>query len=304
AIPVPAAAQEHGISIIHQEMNLMPDLTVAQNIFIGREPRRGLMLDEAALNRKAAALLRDLGIDLDVRRKVADLTVAAQQMVEIERLADRVTVLRDGRYIGTLERGEIDIPTIIEMMVGRSIDTSSKPDPLDITGRDVVLRVSGLTTRTMLEDVGFKLHRGEILGFAGLMGAGRTETARAIIGADRKTAGVVEVNGRQVRIRQPADAVRHGLGYLSEDRKNLGLMLEQSVTANTVAASLDQFSGLFGIMNDRRARSVSARRVDELRTRTPSVDQPVKLLSGGNQQKVVIAKWLVRDCDILIFDEP
>jgi len=356
AIPVPAAAQEHGISIIHQEMNLMPDLTVAQNIFIGREPRRGLMLDEAALNRKAAALLRDLGIDLDVRRKVADLTVAAQQMVEIakalsfdarvlimdeptsaltdtevetlftlidslrakgtgiiyishrmveiKRLADRVTVLRDGRYIGTLERGEIDIPTIIEMMVGRSIDTSSKPDPLDITGRDVVLRVSGLTTRTMLEDVGFKLHRGEILGFAGLMGAGRTETARAIIGADRKTAGVVEVNGRQVRIRQPADAVRHGLGYLSEDRKNLGLMLEQSVTANTVAASLDQFSGLFGIMNDRRARSVSARRVDELRTRTPSVDQPVKLLSGGNQQKVVIAKWLVRDCDILIFDEP
>ena len=356
AIPVPAAAQELGISIIHQEMNLMPDLTVAQNIFIGREPRRGPMLDEAALNRRAAALLRDLGIDLDVRRKVADLTVAAQQMVEIakalsfdarvlimdeptsaltdtevetlftlidslrakgtgiiyishrmveiKRLADRVTVLRDGRYIGTLEREEIDIPTIIEMMVGRSIDTSSKPEPLDITGREVVLRVTGLTTRAMLEDVGFELHRGEILGFAGLMGAGRTETARAIIGADRATSGVIEVNGEPVRIRQPADAVRHGIGYLSEDRKNLGLMLEQSVTANTIAASLGRFSGLFGIMNDRRARNVAAHRVDELRTRTPSVDQPVKLLSGGNQQKVVIAKWLVRDCDILIFDEP
>lgn len=356
SIPGPAAAQELGISIIHQEMNLMPDLTVAQNIYIGREPRRGLMLDEAALNRAAAELLRELGIHLDVRRKVADLTVAGQQMVEIakalsvdarvlimdeptsaltdtevetlfslidslrgkgtgiiyishrmvelKRLADRVTVLRDGRYIGSLEREEIDIPTVIEMMVGRSIDTGSKPEPFDSTGREVVLRVSGLSTRAMLDDVGFELHRGEILGFAGLMGAGRTETARAIIGADRKTSGAVEVDGRPVRIRQPADAVRHGIGYLSEDRKNFGLMLEQSVTSNTIAASLDQFSGLFGIMNDRRARSVAAHRVDELRTRTPSVDQPVKLLSGGNQQKVVIAKWLVRDCDILIFDEP
>lgn len=356
AIPFPSAAQELGISIIHQEMNLMPDLTVAQNIYIGREPRRGLMLDETALNRSAAALLRELGIDLDVRRKVADLTVAAQQMVEIakalsfdarvlimdeptsaltdtevetlfslidslrakgtgiiyishrmvelQRLADRVTVLRDGRHIGSLEREEIDVPTIIEMMVGRSIDTSSKPEPFDPAGHELALRVDGLTTRAMLEDVGFELHRGEILGFAGLMGAGRTETARAIIGADRATAGVVEVDGEPVRIRQPADAVKHGIGYLSEDRKNLGLMLEQSVTANTIAASLGRFSGLFGIMNDRRARGVAERRVDELRTRTPNVDQPVKLLSGGNQQKVVIAKWLVRDCDVLIFDEP
>lgn len=356
AIPDPAAAQELGISIIHQEMNLMPDLTVAQNIFIGREPRRGLMLDETALNRDAAALLGDLGINLDVRRKVADLTVAAQQMVEIakalsvdarvlimdeptsaltdtevetlfslidslrakgtgiiyishrmvelKRLADRVTVLRDGRYIGSLDREEIDIPTVIEMMVGRSIDTGSKPEPFDSTGAEVVLRVSGLSTRTMLDDVGFELHRGEILGFAGLMGAGRTETARAIIGADRRSSGLIEVNGRPVRIRQPADAVREGIGYLSEDRKNLGLMLEQPVTANTIAASLGRFSGRFGVMNDRRARAVAAQRVDELRTRTPSVEQPVKLLSGGNQQKVVIAKWLVRDCDILIFDEP
>ena len=356
AITSPAAAQELGISIIHQEMNLMPDLTVAQNIFIGREPRRGPMLDEAALNRKASTLLSELGIDLDVRRKVADLTVAAQQMVEIakalsfdarvlimdeptsaltdtevetlfsliaslrengtgiiyishrmvelQRLADRVTVLRDGRYIGTLEREEIDVPTIIEMMVGRVIDTASKPQPVNLSDREVVLRVTGLSTRTLLDDVGFELHRGEILGFAGLMGAGRTETARAIIGADRSTAGTVELGGKQVRIRQPADAVKHGVGYLSEDRKNLGLMLEQSVTSNTIAASLGRFSGLLGIMQDRKARSVASSRVEELSTKTPSVDQPVKLLSGGNQQKVVIAKWLVRDCDILIFDEP
>ena len=304
------------------------------------------MLDEKALNRQAAALLGDLGIQLDPRTKVSTLTVAAQQMVEIakalsvdarvlimdeptsaltdtevetlfglieslrasgtgiiyishrmeelKRLADRVTVLRDGQYIGSLDRDEIDVPTIIEMMVGRTIDTGSKPEPFDTAGRDVVLKVDGLSTRTLLKDVGFELHRGEILGFAGLMGAGRTETARAIIGADPSTSGRVEINGRVARIRQPADAVRHGIGYLSEDRKSLGLLLEQSVTTNTIAASLGRFSGLLGIMNDRRARRVAQQHVEDLRTRTPNVEQPVKLLSGGNQQKVVIAKWLVR----------
>ncbi|MGP9538016.1 sugar ABC transporter ATP-binding protein [Brachybacterium sp. AOP43-C2-M15] len=352
----PTAARELGISIIHQEMTLMPDLTVAQNIFLGREPRRGPMLDERALNRRAAELLSSLGIQLDPRTRVSTLTVAAQQMVEIakalsvdarvlimdeptsaltdtevetlfglidslrdtgtgiiyishrmeelKRLADRVTVLRDGEHIGSLEREQIDVPTIIEMMVGRSIDTGSGPEPFDATDREVVLRVQGLSTRALLRDVGFELHRGEILGVAGLMGAGRTETARAIIGADRSISGTLEVHGRPVRIRHPADAVRHGIGYLSEDRKGLGLMLEQSVTANTIAASLSRFAGVLGVMNDRRARRVARRQVEELRTRTPSVEQPVKLLSGGNQQKVVLAKWLVRDCDVLIVDEP
>ena len=352
----PAEAQRLGISIIHQEMNLMPDLTVAQNIFLGREPRRGPMLDEKALNRNTARLLADLGIPLSPRRRVSDLTVAAQQMVEIakalsvdarvlimdeptsaltdtevetlfglidslraagtgivyishrmeelRRLADRVTVLRDGQYIGSLERSEIDVPTIIEMMVGRTLETSSRPELPENASHEVVLKVEGLSTRSLLKDVGFELRRGEILGFAGLMGAGRTETARAVIGADRSTSGTVEVHGTQVRIRQPADAVRHGIGYLSEDRKTLGLMLEQSVTANTIAASYDRFTGFLGVVNDRRARRVAAQYVEELRTRTPSVDQPVKLLSGGNQQKVVIAKWLVRDCEILIVDEP
>ena len=352
----PAEAQQLGISIIHQEMNLMPDLTVAQNIFLGREPRRGPMLDEKALNRSTAQLLADLGIPLDPKRRVADLTVAAQQMVEIaralsfdarvlimdeptsaltdtevetlfglidslrasgtgivyishrmeelRRLADRVTVLRDGQYIGSLERSEIDVPTIIEMMVGRVLETSTRPELPETASHEVVMKVEGLSTRSLLKDVSFELRRGEILGFAGLMGAGRTETARAVIGADRTVSGTVEVHGQPVRIRQPADAVRHGIGYLSEDRKTLGLMLEQSVTSNTIAASYDRFTGLFGIVDDRRARRVAARYVEELRTRTPTVDQPVKLLSGGNQQKVVLAKWLVRDCEILIVDEP
>ena len=352
----PAEAQQLGISIIHQEMNLMPDLTVAQNIFLGREPRRGPMLDEKALNRSTAQLLADLGIPLDPKRRVADLTVAAQQMVEIakalsfdarvlimdeptsaltdtevetlfglidslrasgtgivyishrmeelRRLADRVTVLRDGQYIGSLERSEIDVPTIIEMMVRRVLETSTRPELPETGSHEVVMKVEGLSTRSLLKDVSFELRRGEILGFAGLMGAGRTETARAVIGADRTVSGTVEVHGQPVRIRQPADAVRHGIGYLSEDRKTLGLMLEQSVTSNTIAASYDRFTGLFGIVDDRRARRVAARYVEELRTRTPTVDQPVKLLSGGNQQKVVLAKWLVRDCEILIVDEP
>ena len=352
----PAEAQQLGISIIHQEMNLMPDLTVAQNIFLGREPRRGPMLDEKALNRSTAQLLADLGIPLDPKRRVADLTVAAQQMVEIakalsfdarvlimdeptsaltdtevetlfglidslrasgtgivyishrmeelRRLADRVTVLRDGQYIGSLERSEIDVPTIIEMMVGRVLETSTRPELPETGSHEVVMKVEGLSTRSLLKDVSFELRRGEILGFAGLMGAGRTETARAVIGADRTVSGTVEVHGQPVRIRQPADAVRHGIGYLSEDRKTLGLMLEQSVTSNTIAASYDRFTALFGIVDDRRARRVAARYVEELRTRTLTVDQPVKLLSGGNQQKVVLAKWLVRDCEILIVDEP
>ncbi|MFC7404320.1 sugar ABC transporter ATP-binding protein [Georgenia alba] len=354
-IPGPAAAQELGISIIHQEMNLMPDLTVAQNIFIGREPRKGPFLDERRLNRQTSELLEELGIRLDPRALVGDLTVATQQMVEIakalsfdarvlimdeptsaltdtevetlfglidalrergtgiiyishrmeelQRLADRVTVLRDGEYIGTVEREDIDVPTIIEMMVGRHIDSDARPAP-HATSDEVVLRVSGLSTRSLLRDVSFELHRGEILGFAGLLGAGRTETARAVIGADPRSSGTIEVGGRPVRIDQPSDAVRHGIGYLSEDRKQLGLMLEQSVTFNTVLASMPSVTGPLGVVRDGKARAIAGRYADQLGTRTPSVGQTVKLLSGGNQQKVVIAKWLARDCDILIFDEP
>ncbi len=356
AIASPSEAQELGISIIHQEMNLAPDLTVAQNVFIGREPHTGPFLSERALNRKTSDLLRRLGIVLAPKQLVGDLTVAQQQMVEIakalsydarvlimdeptsalsesevdtlfrliadlksqgtgivyishrmeelQRLADRVTVLRDGEHIGGLERDEISIPKVIEMMVGREIREGARPTSTDVAGDEVVLRVSGLSTRSLLRDVSFELRRGEILGFAGLMGAGRTETARALIGADPKTGGTVEVNGREVRIAQPSDAVRRGIGYLSEDRKRLGLMLEQDVNFNTLLASMQDYAGAIGWMRDGRGRDVTKSYVQSLRVKTPSISQTVKLLSGGNQQKVVIAKWLLRDCDILIFDEP
>jgi ribose transport system ATP-binding protein len=352
----PHQAQHLGVTIIHQEMNLMADLTVAQNIYIGREPKNGLFLSEKKLNQQAAELLDRLGIDLDPRQEVRELTVAKQQMVEIakalsfnakvlimdeptsaltdnevetlfaliaqlkergtgivyishrmdelRRLADRVTVLRDGAYIGSLAKTEISIPRIIEMMVGRKIDEGARPTAREHLGDPIVLDVRGLSTRSLLKDVTFQLHKGEILGFAGLMGAGRTETARALIGADPRDGGAITVHDREARITQPADAVKLGIGYLSEDRKLLGLMLEQDVTFNTVLASLGRYANAIGWMSDGRAKDKTKHYVGTLRVKTPSISQVVKLLSGGNQQKVVIARWLLRDCDVLIFDEP
>ncbi|WP_341933268.1 sugar ABC transporter ATP-binding protein [Microbacterium sp. LWO14-1.2] len=352
----PLQAQQLGVTIIHQELNLMPDLTVAQNIFVGREPKIGPFLSERRLNSQTAELLKRLDIRLDPRQKVGELTVAEQQMVEIakalsfnakvlimdeptsaltdsevetlfvlieqlkaagtgivyishrmdelRRLADRVTVLRDGAYIGSLEKSEVSIPQIIEMMVGRAIDEGTRPQAREHAGDPVVLDVQGLSTKSLLKDISFQLHRGEILGFAGLMGAGRTETARAVIGADHRDGGTITIGGRTARISQPSDAVRHGVGYLSEDRKLLGLMLEQDVTFNTVLASLGSYANAIGWMGDGKAKNRTKDYVQQLRVKTPSVNQVVKLLSGGNQQKVVIARWLMRDCDILIFDEP
>lgn len=355
-IDSPKAAQDLGISIIHQEMNLMPHLTIAQNIYIGREPRGGLFLRESALNRQAGELLQRLGINLNPNELVENLTVAKQQMVEIakalsfdakvlimdeptsaltdaetetlftlieglkkhgtgviyishrmdelRRITDRVTVLRDGEYIGTLQKSELDIPTIIEMMVGRHIEEGARPEARTHANDDVVLKVEGLGTRHLLKDINFELRRGEILGFAGMMGAGRTEVARAIIGADPSVSGVIHVEGKPVNITQPSDAVGHGIGYLSEDRKLLGLLLEQDVNTNILLASLQNYTDALGFVHPAKGKQKSRHYVRSLRIKTPSIGSTTKNLSGGNQQKVVIAKWLARDCDILIFDEP
>ncbi len=354
-INVTKHAQELGISIIHQEFNLMQDLTVAQNIYIGREPRvGGLFLSERALNRKARLLFDRINIDLDPKARVGDLTVAKQQMVEIAKalsyksrilimdeptaalndaevatlhelirnftnestgviyishrmdelkaISNRITVIRDGEYIDTVPTAETTMGEVINLMVGRKISGNQRPEA-HMPSDEVVLKVSGLSTKDLLQDINFDLHKGEILGFAGLMGAGRTEVARAIVGADKISDGTIELNGQQVTIANPAVAAGMGIGYLSEDRKHQGLLLERDVKDNIALSSLKMFSRM-GVLNDKAMKSSASTYIDKLRIKTPSSAQIAKNLSGGNQQKIVIAKWLVKDCDILIFDEP
>ena len=356
-IASPRAALDLGISIIHQELNLMGHLTVAQNIFIGREPRGSLpfVLDEKSLNEKTSKLFAELHIKLDPRTRVSNLAVAQQQMVEIakalsfnsdvlimdeptaaltdteidelfriirhlrergagivhishrleelKQISDRVTVMRDGRYVDTVPTATTSIGSIISMMVGRTIfeaapELPQQPDP------EVVLEVNHLNRGRVIRDVSFQLHRGEILGIAGLVGAGRTEVARAVFGADSHDSGEILVHGKAVLIRTPGDAVARGIGYLSEDRKRYGLALTMTVETNTVLASLRRFTDRIGQIDTGRTRANALSYVKSLAIKTPGIGQRVRNLSGGNQQKVVIAKWLTADTDILIFDEP
>ena len=355
-LPTPKSAQDLGIGIIHQELALMRDLTVGQNIWIGREPRRSFgRLDEAKLNADARAIFKGMNIPMDPRTPVGTLTIARQQMVEIakalsfrsrvlimdeptaalndaeiaelftiirrlktegvgiiyishkmdeiKQIADRVTVMRDGAHIGTVGAGDTPISTIISMMVGRELTEESVEIP-DLTDAEVALEVRGIRRGHELKDISFSVKKGEILGFAGLMGAGRTELARAIFGAEPRDGGEIIVHGHHVRINQPADAVAAGIGYLSEDRKHYGLALGMDVRANIAMASLSRYTDRLGRIDEGRLADVARDYIGALHIRTPHDQQEVRLLSGGNQQKVVIAKWLLRDCDILFFDEP
>ena len=352
----PRAAQDLGIGIIHQELSLMNDLTAAQNIFIGREPRKSFgRLDDVELNSRTRAIFASMNLTLDPKAIVGGLTIAKQQMIEIakalshrtkvlimdeptaalndaeiaelfviirrlksegvgivyishkmdeiKQISDRVTVMRDGEYVGTVEADETPIGKIIAMMVGREV----KDEPVDIpdlSDAEISLNVEGLTRGNDIRDVSFCVRKGEILGFAGLMGAGRTEVARAIFGADPRDCGDIYVHGRKVDISSPNHAVSAGIGYLSEDRKRFGLATGMNVRDNIALASMKLFSGQWGRLNERSIKQTARKFIRQLDIRTPSDDQQVRLLSGGNQQKVVIAKWLLRDCDILIFDEP
>jgi ribose transport system ATP-binding protein len=357
-IPNPRAAQHLGISIIHQELNLMNHLTVAQNIFIGREPRvknLPFMLDGKEINEKTQQLFETLHMKLDPRTLVSTLTVAKQQMVEIakalsfnsevlimdeptaalteteiadlfriirqlrekgvgvvhishrleelKQISDRITVMRDGNYIDTVTTSEVTIDRIINMMVGRTIYEST-PEVPENTSQDVVLEVKNLNRSKVIRDVSFSLKKGEILGFAGLIGAGRTEVARAIFGADPIDSGEIYVKGKRVHIHSPQDAVKAGIGYLSEDRKRYGVTLGMDVKNNIVLATFTKFLGAMGWVNDGKIRTTGEHYVNVLSIKTPSLQQLVRNLSGGNQQKVVIGKWLTADTEILIFDEP
>lgn len=353
----PKHALEMGIGIIHQELNMMDQLTVAQNVFIGRESMRPgkLFLNEREQNRRAQELFERLNMNIDATEMLGHLTVGKQQMVEIAKavshdlrilildeptaaltdteidelfkimrdlrsrgvamihishrldeihqIADRVSVMRDGEMVGTENTADITKDDLISMMVGRVIYEDPKAASSVGPDAEVVLQVKNLNAGKMVQNVSFELRRGEILGFAGLMGAGRTETARAIFGADEVQSGKIRIKGRPVEIRSPEDAVAQGIGYLSEDRKRYGLALGLTVKDNVVLATYDDFQiGPFVKYSAVGAKTQEY--VDRLNIKTPTIDQLVRNLSGGNQQKVVLAKWLIRNSDILIFDEP
>ena len=350
-----AESQAAGVSVIHQELNMMNHLTVAQNMFIGRELKKGFLIDDRKMIEEAGKMFRRIGVNIDPTVKLGELTVGKQQMVEIakavsrdckllvldeptaaltqpeveelfkimlelkekgigmiyishrmdeiNRISDRVTVMRDGEYVGTVNTAEVTKDDIVKMMVGRVIMGDKKEASTVPADAPVVLEVKNLNAGKSVKNVSFNLRRGEILGFAGLMGAGRTEVARALYGADPKQTGEIYINGKLVNIKTPEQAVKNGICYLSEDRKRFGLMLAKSVSDNSAIASLDKFSK-GGWIDDKAIAKVAAETNALLRTKTPSMEQLLKNLSGGNQQKVIIARWLIKDCDIFIFDEP
>ena len=348
-------SQDAGISVIHQELNMMGHLTVAQNMFIGREFMKNGLIDDKAMEAEAQRQFDKMGVKIDPSAKLGDLTVGKQQMVEItkaisrdckllvldeptaaltlpeveelfkimnelrdkgigmiyishrmdeiNRISDRVTVMRDGEYVGTVNTAEVTKDDIVKMMVGRVIMGDQKTCSTCPADADVILEVKHLNAGKEVKDVSFQLRRGEILGFAGLMGAGRTEVARALYGADKRQTGEIFINGKKTKIKTPAQAVKAGICYLSEDRKRYGLMLDKSVTDNSALASVDDFITA-GIINDKKMAETSTEANAKLRTKTPSMEQLLKNLSGGNQQKVIIARWLMKNSDIFIFDEP
>ena len=352
----PRHAQELGIGIIYQTFSQAPHLSVAENLFLGREPLTPWgLIDGRRTNAMSRAALARVGLALDPETPIKRLSVAQRQMVEIAKalslnarivimdeptsaltdretrrlfeiirglraegraiiyishrleevalIGDRVTVLRDGRKVGSAEVGKVEMPTLISMMVGRDLVQTALRETA-VPGPEV-LRVEGLGRKGVLADIDLCLHQGEILALAGLVGSGRTELARAIFGADPVDGGRIAVHGRPVRLRRPADAAALGIGFVTEDRLQSGLLMTLSIGHNATLPSLRQFDLLGGLfLNTARERSTAERFVRQLKVQSPSLERKVRYLSGGNQQKVVLAKWLMARSRILIMDEP
>lgn len=350
----PKDAQQHGISMIFQEFNLMPDLTVAENIFAARELRkaRNLLIDDRRMNQKTQELLDSLSLSFSPTQKISSLSVAEMQMVEIakallynsdvlvldeptsalaehevnklfdilrrlreqgvaivyishrleefDRIVDKITVLRDGKYIGTKRWKDTTVPEMIRMMVGRSLEEQFPSRNAKIG--EVVLEARNFSN-TKLKNVSLSVRSGEVLGLAGMMGAGRTEFARAFFGADPRESGEIFMDGRQIAVHTPADAIAHNIVYLPEDRKKDGLLLDQSVAMNILLASLSD-NARHGIVNAKSCADTVSQKLSELSVKTPSSKQLVKFLSGGNQQKVLVCRWLCLNARVIIFDEP
>jgi inositol transport system ATP-binding protein len=349
------ATLKEGIAMIHQELLLVPEMTVAQNLFLGKEITRWFSwwVDDKRLNGQAEALLKKIGLHIDPQKKLKHLRVAEMQMIEIAKavsnkakiiimdeptsaisdkevemlfsiihdlkkkgvaiiyishkmneiftIADTITVLRDGKYIATKPASQLHSQTLISMMVGRVL-TTVFPEATNAKG-EVMLSVKELHRKNTFSQITFDLHKGEVLGIAGLMGAGRTEVARAICGLDPIDKGDIYIKGEKVRINSTKEAFAQGIGYVSEDRKRVGLVPGMSVKHNITLASLQKHSkGWF--VNEPSEDAVVSKMIEDLRIKTSSIDQPVKYLSGGNQQKVVIGKVLLSSPDIIILDEP
>jgi ribose transport system ATP-binding protein len=347
----PRHAQNLGVAMVYQEFALASHLSIAENLFMGREPGRFGFVNRRAETQEARGLLERVGLHTDPDRVVMGLTVAEMQRVEIAKalaidakvvimdeptatlaekeiedlfevirdltsqgiailyishrldeifsIADRVTVMRDGKIVDTLPIDELDEDKLVRLMVGRDIENLYPKTEVEIG--DVVLRAKGITRGRVLKDCSFEVRSGEILGFAGLVGAGRTELARAVFGADRIDSGTIELDGQELHIRGPQNAIDAGIGYLTEDRKGEGLALQLGVDQNITLAHLPTRFGLINLAEERRT---ARRRRDELNIRTPSIRRRVQVLSGGNQQKVVVARWLETRARVLFFDEP
>ncbi len=349
----PSYALKHGISVIHQELLLIPELDVGQNIFLGQEPIKGGFIDWPVIYKKSKEILSELGLSIDPYEKIKNLSIAMQQMVEIARaisfdakviamdeptsslseeeinilfdlikrlsksgksiiyishrleeifeIANRVTVMKDGEKIITDNIENLTKEKIVTYMVGRKIEEMYPERKVE--KKEEILSVGHFTRAGYFEDISFSLHRGEILGFYGLVGAGRSELAQTIFGLYPKDKGVLRFKGKKVKIKRCQDAISLGIGYLPEDRKTQGLFLNMAITHNTVISSIYQFLKM-GILLKNKIVEKTKEYIELLKIKTPSVYQIVNNLSGGNQQKVIIAKWLLTRPEVFILDEP
>jgi ribose transport system ATP-binding protein len=349
----PHDSKTHGVALIYQEFNLIPELTVAENIFLGIEPTQGLFIDRKKLYADAAQILNRIGVEVDLHAQIKNISVAQQQIVEIAKaltfntriiamdepsatltehelrklfelinklktsgigiiyishrleeifhIADRVTVFRDGKHIHTDTIENLDKDKIIHLMVGRALEEEFPT--IQIARGKKLLTVQNLNSDSKLKNINFELYQGEILGITGLVGAGRTELARAIFGADSVSEKTLILEDQRIEINSPQDAIRHGIGLLTEDRKNQGLILGMAIYENITLTHLDKLVKN-GFIQHRREYQIARNYMKDIRIKAPSEFQFVKNLSGGNQQKVVVAKWLFSESKIVIFDEP
>lgn len=350
----PADSLRHGISMIPQELNPIPLRSVSDNIWVGREYRKGIGLDKKRMVKESRELLDGLHLQIDVNQMMGNLSVAQMQMVEIAKalsynadiiimdeptsaltenevaflfqiikkvkaqgksviyishkvdevfkICDEITVFRDGENVGHDLVENMSSDRLIRMMVGREL--SSTFPKIDCEIGDIVLKVKNLSSGKAFHDVSFELHRGEILGFAGLIGAGRTELCEAIFGIRPITEGEIEIKNEKVKIHSAEDAIRHGIGMVTEDRRGSGIIPVSSVLDNISIANLKKYENRIRRLNHRKIKKDAKFYGDKLRIKMTGYDTPIKNLSGGNQQKVIVARWLLTDPDILIVDEP